>query len=268
MEQKNSLNQFIGELLTNKDYLECRFSKKRVSSLIEIPKEIYNNYNNSNNDIEKTKYLEKFKKKFEANFNNVLYGFHEWEYVAYKDYTKCFEDKKEWFFIEYPDATINDFYAEEIKEIEKNTISETNPNIYFVGFCLNEVLEPDFLKKVNYSQLRKLEYVKALQGNKTEIEEYIPPKLTIKHKITLLHELGIIEHIRNRQKFGLSTNQIAKVIALLLNEKETTIQSDLSALENNDKDKTPLKNKNIQKIHDYLINIGFSNDSFETKTPL
>lgn len=88
-----------------------------------------------------------------------------WDYISYKVYIRYFEMKKEWFFIEYPDATINDFYAEEIKEIEENTISDTTPNIYFDCFCLNEILEPNILEEINNSQNRKLEFVKALQGN-------------------------------------------------------------------------------------------------------
>jgi len=155
-----------------------------------------------------------------------------------------------------------------ISEIEFNNEKHTLLNVELIFFPNYLFGLKKLLIYLNHKSIEILEYVKGLQGNKTEIEEYIPPKLTIKHKITLLHELGIIEHIRKRQKFGLSTNQIAKVIALLLSEGVGTIQSDLSALENKNKDKTPLKKNNIQKIHDYLINIGFSNDSFETKTPL
>ncbi len=121
-------------------------------------------YNQTNDITEKNKILNSIIELFAAwHFDD--YRYYDFVYESFKIYIDNFEGKKERYLIKYPDSTLNDFYNEEIKEIEKNTISDTNPNIYFFDFCLNEILYPDFLKKVNYSQNRKLEFVKALQGN-------------------------------------------------------------------------------------------------------
>jgi len=162
----------------------------RKNSYPFIARELNDSYNKTNDIREKNKIIELFYELFDEWYNDEHNTFN-WEYEPFKSYAKCFEDKKECFFIEYPDATINDFYTEEIKEIEKNTISDTNPNIYFVGFCLNEILEPNILEEINNSQNRKLEFVKGLQGNKTENNEYIPPKLNIKK----INEIEIEETI-------------------------------------------------------------------------
>jgi len=246
----------------NKDFdLEHILGGFKLCKLGNIARELTTEkLSKENRNKKEHEFIQEFERKHKSN--------NGWNYSNFDSYIEGIPISKQFFFDEYENATEQEFYIHELKCIEENTITDTNPKVYYYDVCLNDILPENILNRVMYSQKRKIEFLQKLIGNNNNENSEIPPKLTIKHKITLLHELGIIEHIRKRQKFGLSTNQIAKVIALLLSEGVGTIQSDLSALENKNKDKTPLKKNNIQKIHDYLINIGFSNDSFETKTPL
>ncbi|MEH6658671.1 hypothetical protein [Leeuwenhoekiella marinoflava] len=91
-----------------------------------------------------------------------------------------------------------------------------------------------------------------------ELTEYEHIKAT--EKIIYLNELGIIDFLRHQEPFNTSKRALAKVLSFITGEKPDTLQSYLNPMENPSaiQKNNPLsKTKNVEKIKETLINIGF-----------
>ena len=79
-------------------------------------------------------------------------------------------------------------------------------------------------------------------------------------KIIYLKELGILDILRNKQPFNISTNALATVLSAITGESNTTIQSYISPMLNdkNEQKNDPYNNfKAVNKIKVQLNKIGF-----------
>jgi hypothetical protein len=78
-------------------------------------------------------------------------------------------------------------------------------------------------------------------------------------KIIFLHELGILEYLRNRQPFNTSINKLAEVISAFTGINQTTAQSYLNPMFSKgvDKSKSPLSAKNLKSVTEKLMKMGY-----------
>ncbi|MCP9198805.1 hypothetical protein MKO06_02735 [Gramella sp. GC03-9] len=113
--------------------------------------------------------------------------------------------------------------------------------------------------------------IKAELGrlNKNNILEEKPIDLSDSsrnEKIICLHELGLIDAIRNKSPFGISTNQLASIISLITGVKSGTIQSYINPIVNPSviQKNNPLKNENeVKKLRMKLNKLGIETNSTE-----
>lgn len=77
-------------------------------------------------------------------------------------------------------------------------------------------------------------------------------------KIVLLNELGVIDFLKAKQPFNASGNILAKILSMLMNEKQSTVSAALRGLSDKDPKRDPYKNeKNKEKILNILLKEGF-----------
>lgn len=121
-------------------------------------------------------------------------------------------------------------------------------------------------EKKNYSNEIKpaLEKKIAFLNNKLNPNTFIPDvdysDTKANEKVVFLHELGVLEFLKNIPPFNTSTNSLASVLSAITGEKITTIQSYINPILNSDADqeKNILKSiKLTSKINKKLSDIGY-----------
>ncbi len=94
--------------------------------------------------------------------------------------------------------------------------------------------------------------------NKQDVVDLSNTKAT--QKIIYLQELGIIDYLRTKEPFNLSTNALATILSAITGEKTETLQSYLNPIINttSGQKNNPLNSiKNTQKVKQTLTNLGF-----------
>ena len=102
-----------------------------------------------------------------------------------------------------------------------------------------------------------LEHDQLLKDKKEEVlSDYSNSKLT--EKIIALNEIGVIDFLKEKEPFNVSTNSLAEYLSLCLGEKTTSIQSYINPIINkSDPSKSPYNtDKTVEKVIQKLINIG------------
>ncbi len=106
--------------------------------------------------------------------------------------------------------------------------------------------------------VRKLEKDNQILDSGVEIDL---SNTNAKEKIIYLHELGVLDFLRDKQPFISSINKLASVLSAITGEKSGTLQSYLNPMYSKDvSDKNnPLNNKKkVDVIVSQLIKIGFT----------
>lgn len=160
-----------------------------------------------------------------------------------------------------------------LKEYDNEQFSETN-------FINNEIsyfnslekkwyldlFEKDTLNQIRKAFLKKRNFLKekTLQVNNSNIfqdEFYLDLQdTTAAEKIVYLSQLGILDFLKTKSPFNMSTNKLATVLSAITGEKVTTLQSYLNPIFSPEVDqkKNPLANtKNTLKIKSTLNDVGF-----------
>ncbi len=197
------------------------------------------------------------------------------DFESFKDYYFTFQGI---FYNRYPDAEEIDYLKNKYHPLcEKNPlekfISDTERfhKLHFsnkkkrafleeranqLGYQLVYVSKTEKLIVTKFEN--KLQKDENAHQNIAEIDFEINSKLS--DKIILLHELGLIKHLRSQTPFLESTNALAKCLAKLTGEKQTSIQSCLNPIINPDSSQknNPLKNiRNTDKVRNFLIELGY-----------
>ena len=84
-------------------------------------------------------------------------------------------------------------------------------------------------------------------------------EIKAKQKIIYLHQLGILDFIRNSNK-NVSVLAIAEILSAITGEKTNTLQPYINPIFNkaNSQDKNPLSNaENVERVNNHLIKKGF-----------
>lgn len=115
-----------------------------------------------------------------------------------------------------------------------------------------------YISKIAFLKSQKIRLagnLKAIEPEKIEI----PNKLEPGKKIVLLHELGILHHLKDKYNY-LSVNRLAEIISLFIDEKQTTIQSNINPILSETKslsqNNSPLTDININEIREILKSLG------------
>lgn len=159
---------------------------------------------------------------------------------------------------------------EEIREKIKNDFRESANHPSFKEWVDDKVEKQfgrskgsiiRFKKEIKYYQ-NKIKLIQLLE--KEEIIDLNIEKNT--EKIILLHQLGIIEFLKNKEPFNTSVNKLATIISAITGIKLTTTQSYLNPMlnENTDQKSNPLNTtKSVEKIKQKLLSIGYNLDDIK-----
>ena len=132
------------------------------------------------------------------------------------------------------------------------------------------VEEPQYIEQ-------QVEIKRSRATKSLKIEEFILEKLQIKldrlpkesdfsapkgtEKIIMLHQLGILDFLKEKEPFNLSTNALASVISGITGEKREVMQSYLNPIfsKNVSQKNNPLKTEStVKKIKHKLILVGYN----------
>jgi len=76
---------------------------------------------------------------------------------------------------------------------------------------------------------------------------------SIAKKLILLNELGVLDHIRGKSEYGMSDNQLAKILSKLINGGVSTIASNISAINHSRRQNPYNTSKNVEDVKDFLL---------------
>lgn len=249
-----SLTKEIRYSIDNNEVKEI-LRKKRNELLVEIDNFDLSTYADKGFEIrviENGEYL-----NFVFSYNQFLFikdiDFQEDKTVIYDDYNEFLEHK----YFENNEDYIKKFLSNYSVEIEG-----------IVRFMLLEYIS----KQAKYIIEHKRFYF--TNGNIGEDTEYKIKKTTINdfkdldfsdnkgtEKIIMLHKLGVIDFLRNKEPFNTNTNALASVLSGITGEKQSTLQSYINPIinKNNDQKNNPLINvKKLNLVEQKLISIGFN----------
>ena len=132
------------------------------------------------------------------------------------------------------------------------------------------VEEPQYIEQ-------QVEIKRSRATKSLKIEEFILEKLQIKldrlpkesdfsapkgtEKIIMLHQLGILDFLKEKEPFNLSTNALASVISGITGEKREVMQSYLNPIfsKNVSQKNNPVKTEStVKKIKHKLILVGYN----------
>lgn len=143
------------------------------------------------------------------------------KYLSIKREENTFIGGADKSFILFQLSFLTGTFLESIKksEIPKNEVGVILNEIDLAVFFLLRKLQTLYEKKKNETLAKELDSQKEK-----------PIDLKVKEKMILLSEFGILGFLKDQTNFRTSTNRLAKAIALLLGEKQTTIQSYLNPM--------------------------------------
>jgi hypothetical protein len=158
-------------------------------------------------------------------------------------------------FIEIEELTKEDFEKEnegmgEYSEVWKD---EWGESLFYVH--ISEKKYTDF----HHTLLRIFSFIDERARQITE-ELHEPPldlsDTSIKTRLAMLDELGVLDYIRGRQPLGMSTNKLATLLSAILGIESTTLQSYLNAMRNKNTDqKNAPSDKHYEEARLKLINL-------------
>jgi len=157
------------------------------------------------------------------------------------------------------------------KELSKNLTEEELSKI-----VKEELKSSNWVEEPQYIE-RQVEIKRSRATKSLKIEGFILEKLQIKldrlpkeldfsapkgtEKIIMLHQLGILDFLKEKEPFNLSTNALASVISGITGEKREVMQSYLNPIfsKNVSQKNNPLKTEStVKKIKNKLILIGYN----------
>jgi len=197
-------------------------------------------------------------------------------------FEKIYNDSLVFYFRENEGCKENSFILLLINEL-KERISEGKYIKNLTKEELSKIVKEEELKSgskwVEEPQYieRQVEIKRSRATKSLKIEEFILEKLQIKldrlpkeldfsapkgtEKIIMLHQLGILDFLKEKEPFNLSTNALASVISGITGEKREVMQSYLNPIfsKNVSQKNNPLKTEStVKKIKNKLILIGYN----------
>lgn len=200
----------------------------------------------------------------------------------FHDFERIYNNSLVFYFRENEGCKENSFILLLINEL-KERISEGKYIKNLTKEELSKIVKEEELKSgskwVEEPQYieRQVEIKRSRATKSLKIEEFILEKLQIKldrlpkeldfsapkgtEKIIMLHQLGILDFLKEKEPFNLSTNALASVISGITGEKREVMQSYLNPIfsKNVSQKNNPLKTEStVKKIKHKLILIGYN----------
>ena len=202
--------------------------------------------------------------------------------VNFQDFERIYNNSLVFYFRENEGCKENYFILLLINEL-KERISEGEYIKNLTKEELSKIVKEEELesgsKWVEEPQYieQQVEIKRSRATKSLKIEEFILEKLQIKldrlpkesdfsapkgtEKIIMLHQLGILDFLKEKEPFNLSTNALASVISGITGEKREVMQSYLNPIfsKNVSQKNNPLKTEStVKKIKHKLILVGYN----------
>ena len=221
-----------------------------------------------------------FSKIFEKLYDQCAADNYYWQYCTADVYRQTFNIRLDSYLKIYPDAKPDDFINLEFHYLavyfqrinpEIAGIKYRDHNYYFLNdnndLCaikIKTILSEAYRKRIFYSNQRKYEFINGISHPAEFFTDDLPLDYSdnsIAEKIVFLHELGILDFIRNRYPLGMSTNKLAEIISGFTGINQTTAQSYINPIYSKrvDMKNTPLTEKNLKSVKEKLLKIGIYN---------
>ena len=215
-------------------------------------------------ELSQTKIIdESFRNEYDSLIATNTY-FYGCPFAIYKDnynerlqkFNNVFEDNDEYGFLESElnsEGITNFNYFKLNPQTKYNIEQSLRKRLIFIkqkfnNLSFNLVLSED-----------KLTY--ALNDSKKTTEVEIDHEdSSIKERIVILNEIGIIDFLRSKEGVSVNANMISNLLSIVLKEKKVSIQPGINAIISNleENNNYPLRNKELlKKVKSKLIQIGF-----------
>lgn len=234
--------------------------------------------------IGKNNLLARFKKYFEKLYVQCVADNYFWQFCTANVYKETFTGRKAKYLNNYQDATDLDFINGEIadndycyRKIKGYGRGKGVSLVYYfihhgdlVAMEINERVSLDIIRKILFSRKRKIDFLSELSESTDNIKEnddikdvQIPLDYSNNsdaEKIVFLHEIGVLDFLRQKQPFNMSTNKLAEVVSSFTGINQTTAQSYLNPIFSKgvDKSKSPLSAKNLKSVSEKLMKMGYN----------
>ena len=269
---------------------------KHYSTLKKTLKELLDSHNNwysdegpfasnPNEGIHGVGSINLFGKKIISSFFAEYLEYYETDYFlgcSFQVYEKTYNQRLKDYLAEFIDTDEISFIRDELDEGVNNykfkefDLSSFDKNIIHEYERIQKQIHHSLKKRVEYlferakqngfelvydesSENYSLEHIKQLFELKKEEVLIDHSESSLAAKIIALNEVGIIDFLRKKEPFNMSTNSLAEYLSLCLGENATSIQSCINPMisEGVQQDNSPYKSeKNIKKVKQKLINIG------------
>lgn len=234
--------------------------------------------NSSESKINELKTL--FQAKFKIVYDHYVQNDFLLSFSNFDMYVKNYENLKQKFFKEFPDALLENFVTKEIKKLNDNHLTLT---CYYVGVLDNEDLEQYYgetldlrmylddqmIDKITYSHQRKTKFLESKIDSNSQIKDEILDLSNNNNpsKIIFMNELGILDFLKSKMEkemMGFSVNKLAETISAFTGISQGSAQSYLNPLfsRNVDQSKSPYRSdRTANKVKNQIVNLGFKTDS-------
>lgn len=265
-------------------------------------------YDKRKRDQEKGKIIEKdyeldhlFSQTFDQLYKQSTQENFYWQYCTSEVYENHYNSRYKSFLESYPDATEMDFIKEEFEYIISNHQESTvekdpftgvihilSPDLYYLEtfflydkIVLDELLVGKSLKKIAFSQKRKLEFLEK-KIKHFEVEEWASlsknnhddnsnePLLDdlskIKHpeRFVMLNELGIIDYLQHKIPTDISERKFATLLSSFTGIHAENLRKMINGSKNQDHN-NKLTSDNINSVHSILIKLNLKPEYFKKK---
>lgn len=227
------------------------FSKQKQIEKIDLDINKYSNLLNKVYPFVSYHFVNKIfnEDEFIENTANDLISFIIRDENFYDTYRQIEEDKR----AEIISERFYEFVNMDSIDFEDNVFIVYYKENYLIKYQQAKLLEALLLKKDSLMN-DKVDF--SNDKNELPLVDFSNSKLT--EKIIALNEAGILDFLKEKQPFNLSTNSLAEFLSLCLGEKTTSIQSYINPIINNsDQSKSPYYTaKTVEKVKLKLIQIG------------
>jgi translation elongation factor EF-1beta len=268
--------------------------KKTLKTLSESHKKWYSNYgpyaSEPSKNLKKDDRKENiFSKDITSSFFTEYIKYYKTDFFlgcSFEVYKKTYNQRLKDYLAEFFDADEINFITDELDEgIYNYKFKEFNSD----SFDGDTILSYEKLKKQIHHSLKKrfeflshkakengfdlvynefensttekekysLEPIKhSLETKEEVLMNYSDSKLT--EKIIALDEMGVLDFLKAKEPFNMSTNRLAEYLSLCLGQKASSIQSYINPIINkSDQTKSPYNTeKTVEKTRQKLIQIG------------
>lgn len=269
---------------------------KHYSTLKKTLKELLDSHNNwysdegpfasnPNEGIHGVGSINLFGKKIISSFFAEYLEYYETDYFlgcSFQVYEKTYNQRLKDYLAEFIDTDEISFIRDELDEgiynykFKEFDLSSFDKNIIHEYERIQKQIHHSLKKRVEYlferakqngfelvydesSENYSLEHIKQLFELKKEEVLIDHSESSLAAKIIALNEVGIIDFLREKEPFNLSTNSLANYLSLCLGEKATSIQPCINPMINEgvQQDNSPYKSENnVKMVKQKLINIG------------